>query len=350
MRKGSTGNSTACRSGRKELLVIAPNWIGDVVMATPFLSLLRKENPDDFITVLCREYVSELLRRSAFLDRLITYRRKWGVRNSILALRAQRPDHGWDAAFVLPMSFSAALAAFFGGSGRRIGYRSGGRDWLLTDPVSADLHRKIHLAEEYARFAGLYSGSGTETLPGPCVVPPYEWKERVTAYGLEGGYAVFAAGAMYGPAKVWPRERFTALALRLREQTGLRTVTVGSEREREYLGGITEADDGALNLAGRSGIGDLMSILRGADLIVGNDSGPVHISAAMGIPTVSIFGSTSPEWTAPRGSRSRIVTSRAECSPCFRKECPEGDTHCLQDIGTDDVFDAAMEIMRESKE
>ena len=319
-------------------------------MATPFLSLLRKENPDDFITVLCREYVSELLKRCVFLDRLITYRKKWGVRSPILALRAQRPDHGWDAAFILPMSFSAALAAFFGGSGRRIGYRSGGRDWLMTDPVSTDQHRKIHLAEEYARFVPLYSGSGTETLPEPCVVPPYDWKERVTGYGLEGGYAVFAAGAMYGPAKVWPRERFAALAGRLREQMGLRTVTVGSEREREYLGTITGADDGALNLAGRSGIGDLMSILRGAELVVGNDSGPVHISAAMGIPTVSIFGSTSPVWTSPRGVRSRIVTSGAECAPCFRKECPEGDTHCMQDIGIDDVFNAAMEIMRESKE
>ncbi len=349
MRKGSTGSSTACRSGRKELLVLVPNWIGDVVMATPFLSILRKENPDDFISVLCRDYVSDLLRRCAFLDNLITYGRKGGVRSAILALRAQRPDHGWDAAFVLPMSFSAALAACLGGSRRRIGYRSGGRDWLMTDPVSTDLHRKIHLSEEYARFARLYSGSGTETVPGPCVVAPYDWKERITGYGLESGYAVFAAGAAYGPAKVWPRERFTALAGRLREEMGLRTVTVGSEREREYLDGITEADDGALNLAGRSGIGGLMSILRGADLVVGNDSGPVHVSAAMGIPTVSIFGSTSPGWTAPLGPHSRVVTSGAECAPCFRKECPDGDMHCLQDIGPDDLFNAVMEIMRESK-
>lgn len=319
-------------------------------MATPFLSLLRKENPHEFITVLCRDYVSEMLRRCAFLDNLITYRKDGGVRSAILALRSQRPDKGWDAAFVLPMSFSAAVAAFLGGSRRRIGYRSSGRAWLLTDPVSLDLHRKIHLSEEYARFARRYSGAEAEVLPGPCVVPPDDWRERIAGKGLERGYVVFAAGAAYGPAKKWPLERFTALAEKLRESRGLRTVTVGSEREKKYLDRITGADDDALNLAGRSSIGDLMSILRGADLVVGNDSGPVHVSAAMGIPTVSIFGSTSPAWTSPHGPRSRIVTSGADCAPCFKKECPEGDTHCLQDISVDDVFDAAMKIMRESVE
>jgi heptosyltransferase-2 len=349
VRKGSTGNSTACRSGRKELLVLAPNWIGDVVMATPFLALLRKENPDDFITVLCRDYVSELLSRSAFIDNLITYRRDGGVRRGIIALRGGRPEKGWDASFILPMSFSSALIAYLGGPARRFGYRGSGRDWLLTDWLRPDDHRKIHLSREYAALARLYSGREEDVMPAPCIIPPYDWKERLTGYSLNGRYVVFAAGAAYGPAKVWPHERFTALAKRLKYEKGLRTVTVGSAKEEKYLENITAPVDDALNLAGKSGIGDLMSILRGADLVVGNDSGPVHVSAAMGVPTVSIFGSTSPVWTSPQGPRSRIVTSGADCSPCFRKECPEGDTHCLRDIGVDDVFDAAMEIMRENE-
>ncbi len=348
MRKGSTGSSTACRSGRKELLVIAPNWIGDVVMATPFLSVLRNENPDDFVTVLCREYVSELLLRCTYIDRLVTCGK--GVPAAVRALRGGRPEGGWDAAFLLPMSFSTAIAVFLSGSSRRFGYRSGGREVLLTDPVSSELHRTIHLSEEYVRFARLYSATEASETPAPCVIPPYDWKERTGAFGLEGGYAVFAAGAAYGPAKVWPLDRFAVLAGRLREEKGLRTVTVGSGKERDYLDQITEANDDVLNLAGRSGIGDLMSVLRGADLVVGNDSGPVHVSAAMGVPTVSIFGSTSPVWTSPRGPRSSVVTSGAGCSPCFKRECPEGDTHCLQDIDVDDVFDAAIEIMREKIE
>jgi ADP-heptose:LPS heptosyltransferase len=123
---------------------------------------------------------------------------------------------------------------------------------------------------------------------------------------------------------------------------------VGSAAERAYLDNIAVKTDG-LNLSGKAGIGELMSVLRGAELVVGNDSGPVHVSAAMGVPTVSIFGSTSPLWTSPRGPSSREVTSGADCSPCFRKECPERDTHCLHDISVDDVFDAAIEIMREKK-
>ena len=350
MRKGSTGSSTACRSGRKKLLVLAPNWIGDVVMATPFLALLRKYNPDDFITVLCRDYVSELLRRSAFIDDLITYRRDGGVTKAILALRARRPDQGWDASFLLPVSFSSALVAYLGGTTRRIGYRGNGRDWLLTDPITPQDHRKIHLSSEYAALAGQYSGAGEEVLPAPCVIPPYDWKRRLESFGLGGSYAVFAAGAAYGPAKVWPAERFAKLAARLKSEEGLRTVTVGSAKEEKYLDNITGTDEDALNLAGRSCIGDLMSILRGAAIVVGNDSGPVHVSAAMGVPTVSIFGSTSPVWTAPAGLRARTVASGADCSPCFRKECPEGDTRCLRDITVDEVFDAAVEILREKRQ
>jgi heptosyltransferase-2 len=266
-----------------------------------------------------------------------------------MALRAESPERGWDAAFLLPMSFSAALIAYLGGTGRRIGYRSSGRDWLLTDPVSPGLHRKIHLSAEYAGFARVYSGTEVCEVPAPCVIPPYDWKERLKEFGLNGSYVVFAAAAAYGPAKVWPQDRFVALAGRLREEKNLRTVTVGSGKEKKYLDNITGGNEDALNLAGRSGVGDMMSILRGADLVVGNDSGPVHVSAALGVPTVSIFGSTSTVWTSPRGPLARVVTSGAECSPCFRKECPDGDTHCLRDIKVDDVFDAAMEIMRESR-
>ena len=158
---------------------------------------------------------------------------------------------------------------------------------------------------------------------------------------------MFAAGAKYGPAKVWPADSYVGLALRLRDETGLRPVLVGSPDERVCLETISSKTDG-LNLSGKSGVGELMSVLRGADLVVGNDSGPVHVSAAMGVPTVAIFGSTSPVWTSPGGERALTVSSGAVCSPCFRKECPEGDTHCLTDIGIDEVFEASMKLMGEN--
>jgi heptosyltransferase-2 len=314
-------------------------------MATPFLALLRKLNPDDHITVLCREYVSELLVRASFPDSMITYRRKGGVLGAVAALRGERPERGWDAAFILPISFSSALIACLGGSRRRIGYRKGGRGLLITDPVPFDLHRKIHLSEEYARFAAAYRDAGPDDIPAPSIVPPYDWKEKVARLGLEGRYAVYAAGAKYGPAKMWPGERFITLASRLKREEGLMPVMTGSPAEQAYLEEMSAAA-GGLNLAGRSGIGDLMAVMRGAELAVGNDSGPVHVSAAMGVPTVAIFGSTSPRWTAPRGRNVSVVAAGAECSPCFMKKCPEGDTHCLADIRAEKVFEAAVETMR----
>jgi heptosyltransferase-2 len=324
--------------------VLAPNWIGDVVMSTPFLSVLRSAHPDDFITVLCREYVSELIVRSPLIDTLATYTRGGGVRGALGALRKVRPAGGWDECFVLPMSFSSALVAFLSGSRRRTGYSSGPRSFLLSAPLDSGGLRSGHLSEEYAALAG----KKVDELPCPGVIPPYDWKERTARYGLDGRYAVFAAGATYGPAKVWPRDRFIETAVRLSRDHGLKPVTTGGPSERIYLDMIADKA-GGLNLSGKSGAGDLMSVLRGAEVVVGNDSGPVHVSAAMGVPTVAIFGSTSPGWTAPRGRAVRVISSSPDCSPCFERECPLGDTHCLTDIAAGDVVEAAAELMKAGK-
>ena len=310
-------------------------------MSTPFLSVIRKRHPDDFITVLCREYVSELLARSPLIDTLVTYPRGEGVRGALRALGAGRPECGWDECYVLPMSISSALVSFFSRSRRRIGYASGVRSFLINRALDPSALRTGHLSMEYAMLAGGPEGA----LPDPCVVPPYDWEGRVKRFGLSGGYAVLAAGATYGPAKVWPRDRFIETARLLAGRHGLTPVTAGGPAESEYLEVITDKA-GGLNLSGKSDIGGLMSVLRGAGLVIGNDSGPVHVAAAMGVPTVAIFGSTSPEWTAPRGRLVRVVSASAECSPCFRKECPLGDPHCLADIGVGDVMSAAEELMK----
>jgi heptosyltransferase-2 len=317
-------------------------------MATPFLSILRRQNPDDIITVLCREYVSALLDRSSFIDRLAAYPRDGGITGALRALAAGRPERGWDAAFILPMSFSSALIAFFSRARRRIGYRSGGRGWLLKGGMAADDRRRIHLSLEYARLAGSFTGStDEEPLPLPCVVPPYDWKDRAAASGASGRYAVYAPGAKYGPAKVWPADRYAGLAERLHREQGLAPVFTGAEAERASIECIA-GKVGGLNLVGRSGIEDMMSVLRGAVIVVGNDSGPVHVSAAMGVPTVAVFGSTSPAWTAPRGRLAKVVASTAECAPCFRKECPAGDYHCLAEIAVDRVYEEAVMMIKES--
>jgi heptosyltransferase-2 len=102
-----------------------------------------------------------------------------------------------------------------------------------------------------------------------------------------------------------------------------------------------------INIAGKVGVGELISVLNGAEVVVGNDSGPVHLSAALGVPTVSIFGSTSPEWTAPRGKRSKVVASEIKCSPCFKRECPIYDyAKCYDDISVERVFKAVYQVQK----
>lgn len=330
-------------------MVLSPNWIGDVVMATPLLSILRRAFSGDLITVLCRTYVSELLARCPFADRLVTYDRRGGAAAAVRALRADRPRGGWEAAFVLPPSISSALTALLAGCRRRVGYGAGMRRLLLSDVPGPAAPRTSHLSNSYAALAALLGAEVPWPLPAPTIVAPYDWRERVGAAGLAGPYAVLAAGAMYGPAKMWPAARYAALARMIAEERGIVIAVVGSQAERAYVEAMIRCSGTrSANLAGRLDLGALIAVLRGARVVVGNDSGPVHISAALGVPTVTVFGSTSPAWTAPLGPRSRVVAADMDCSPCFRRACPDGGARCLENISPEAVMDAAREAMREN--
>lgn len=350
MRMGSTAESTNCRSGRREFLVLAPNWLGDAVMATPLLLSLRRIFQDAFICVVCRDYVSEIFQRCSAVDRMLVYRRRSGLGSELSMIRKNRPWCGWDACFVLPPSFSAALAAMISGAKRRFGYRGQLRDFLLTDVISNGDNRSVHLSAAYMKMAGKASGCRIDDTPLPVVIPPYEWKEILERKSISTPYIVLAAGATFGTAKVWPAGRYADLASRLAGEIAPLVVTVGSRLERETLADILEsANTNGKNLAGRCTVAELLAVLRGAKLVIGNDSGPVHISAAMGRPTVAVFGSTSPAWTAPRGVSVRIVSSDIECAPCFNRECPEGEPRCLSGIDVDDVYRAALDLIEEER-
>jgi heptosyltransferase-2 len=132
--------------------------------------------------------------------------------------------------------------------------------------------------------------------------------------------------------------------------TGSAVVAVGVEGERDVLdiigGGMEKR---FINIAGRCTVEELVAVLRGARLVIGNDSGPVHISAASGVPTVTVFGSTSPKWTAPRGKSSVVIAGSAECAPCFRRECPEGRAKCLESIEVSDLIEAARRLLKDDR-
>jgi heptosyltransferase-2 len=329
---------------------VTPNWLGDAVMATPFLFALRDLFPDREINVLCRRYVSPVYRRCSAVDNLAVYERSGSVWGALDAVRKSVPAAGRNIGFVLPRSFSSALVTFISGAGRRIGYEGDLRNLLLTDALPKSLYTKGHLTGVYMRLAERAAGRRPERQSPPVVVPPYAWQEHIEKLGLTEGYVVISPGAEYGPAKIWPHERYAVLVSRISAETGRHVVVVGAERDRAPAGRILEeAGIAGRNLAGMSDIEGLLCVLRGASLVVGNDSGPVHLSASMGRPTVTIFGSTDPGWTAPIGKSTAVVRMDMDCSPCFERECPDGEARCMLDIDPELVWNAAQRLLREEK-
>jgi heptosyltransferase-2 len=348
VKREHTGNSITCRSNRSGVLVLAPNWLGDAVMATPFLFALRSRLRDRDINLLCRSYVSAVYRRCSAVDHLVEYEKTDGISGALGAIRKDIPSDGRDICFVLPRSFSSAMVAFLSGAGRRIGYGGDLRGLFLTDTLPKDSYTENHLIDIYLRLVESIGGAEHADSRMPVVVPQYTWQERIEELGLEEDYVVISPGAEYGPAKIWPHERYTALVSRIAAETGRRIVVIGSEGDRPFGARIIEeAGIEGYNLAGMGDVEDLLCVLRGSSLVIGNDSGPVHLSAAMGRPTVTIFGSTSPEWTAPKGRSTAIVRTGLDCSPCFERGCPHGEARCMLDIDPELVFDTAHRLLQE---
>jgi heptosyltransferase-2 len=315
-------------------------------MATPFLFALREGFPTGRITLLSRDYAAELFRNNAAIDSLIECSRS--IRSRFSAARKGSPRGGFDACFVLPPSFSAALVPVLLNARRRIGYGGQGREMLLTDALPVSLYRATHLSRSYVRLLERFTNREEAVLALPSVIPSESWRERAAGVAGGGSYFVLAPGATYGSSKVWPSERYASVAKRIMVKTGWTAAVVGRGEEREEAAAMLAsiAGDGR-NLAGTLSIGDLVSVLRGARLVIGNDSGPVHISAALAVPTVTIFGPTSVDWTAPRGLSVRIVRGEIECAPCFKRQCPHGAPECLTRVDSDAVYAAAVSLIEE---
>ncbi|MBD3178578.1 MAG: lipopolysaccharide heptosyltransferase II [Candidatus Latescibacteria bacterium] len=350
MKKEPTGNSTKCISGNN-ILVIAPNWLGDAVMSLPFFCALRKAFPGCRITVACRRYVSEIFSRCRPVDRLLPLE-NGGILSRVLKIRKGSAEEGnYARGFVLPPSFSSALLAFLSGVRNRTGYRTDARGMLLTESLKSELYRHGHLVDGYLRLIALSGGSYEleEDEALPALDPPPDWKPVVKSLKLPERYAVMSPGASYGPAKLWPGANYRDTARMINSGDKMPTVFVGSQKEKEYIAGICNEVNGGINLAGRIDIHGLISVLRGAEVVIGNDSGTVHISAALGVPTVAVFGSTNAEWTAPRGRSVSVLSSGIPCSPCYDRECGIFDyAKCYDDIVVADVLDAIHGLIERS--
>lgn len=309
------GPSFSGKAGKDMSLVVrVPNWLGDIVMALPALSSLVDKYPDT--TFWSRPGNSGLLR--VF----------FGQRDIYTGNRL--PRRKFDRLLLMTDSFRTALQGFFSGIPHRTGYSTDMRRFLLTHAIKPPADRNHHHSLDYTKLSDAMGANLKADIPVPTVKPAYE------------SHIAFFAGAKYGSAKRWPG--FAELALMLHEETGLPSVFYGTPEEECLLSEI------ASNIPMSTALTDLdietlVSYLLSAEIAIGNDSGGIHLSAAVGIPTITVFGSTSPIWTAPLGRKTIIMTSGRLCSPCFKRTCPYGKPLCLDDITPEEVLKASLRLL-----
>ena len=312
------------------ILVVAPNWIGDALMAQPLLARLREKRTEVRIDVLAPDWVAPVLRRMPGVDEVIAA----PLRHSALQLRERwrlgrlLRARGYEQAIVLPNSWKTALVPFFADIPLRSGYIGESRYGLLNLSYRAEAAREP-MALHYARLSEPPGSAPTQPLPEPRLTLDAEAaRATVQRFGIERRYMVFCPGAEYGPAKRWPY--FAELAARM----PLPVVLLGSTRERE----ICEAVPG-LNLAGKTSLDEALDLIGCAELVVSNDSGLMHVAAALRRPQVALFGSSSPEHTPPLSPLARVVWLHIECSPCYARVCPLGHFRCMRDLTVERVLD-----------
>lgn len=319
-------------SGRRRIervLVRLPNWLGDALMARPLLFALRAMRPALELTAVGPPALLELLASDATWDRA----EAWPLREGGLdALRRPSPD----AALVLPPSFSSAWFAWRSGARERVGYAHEGRTPLLTHALPRPARGEQHASREYAAL-GAALGAGDAPVPTLASAPAArEAASALVSDGAGAPFAILGPGAIYGPAKRWPAERFIELGRRLAAR-GLRTLVCGADGERDVCERVAvEIGPPARSLAGHTSLTVQAALCSEARAVVCNDSGLAHLGGAVGAPTVTVFGSTSSAWTAPLGPRVRVVQRAPACSPCFQRRCRIG-TPCLTGVGAEHV-------------
>jgi heptosyltransferase-2 len=335
-----------------KILVRATNWIGDAIMALPALHAVRKRFPEAEIAIVGRPYVADIYRDQEICNQLIPYdpiglNAGFSGRERLAAeLRTQK----FDVALLLQNAFDAAWLAWRARIPERIGYARDARSFLLTKAVPLPRHGEIPAHEKFyylelLRRAGWLDSVQDETFIGLCVSE--EKRQSADEFLCESGVRqgalriAIGAGASYGSAKCWPPPRFAEVANQLQSEADADVILFGTAAEASVSTAISaEMRRPPIDLTGKTAISDLPALLSQCHLFIGNDSGAMHVAAAVGLPVIAVFGPTDPEGTAPVTPRCSIVRQKPYCSPCFLRRCPT-DHRCMTAITANMVEAAA---------
>ncbi|MHC5021607.1 MAG: lipopolysaccharide heptosyltransferase II [Planctomycetota bacterium] len=334
----------------ERIWVRLPNWVGDIVMATPVLRALRATWPGARIAWCGRPIAHAVLRATPWYDEFIPHPRHSGMGGFWSAAKAARA-FGPELAVVLPHSFGTALLARATGAKQRIGHLTEGRGFLLTGgiPRPRENGRTLpeYMADHWAKLVAVCGVEVADLAPELVVAPESQAKadELLAAHpaGSDGPLIVLNPGASYGPSKMWPAERFAAVASALRESHGARIVVSTGPGEEAVAEAVDAALDGPVQLyrGTELPLDLLIATVKRAAVLLTNDTGPRHFAVAQGIRTVVLMGSTDPRYTFTPAEQGVVIRRDVECGPCHETVCPlQGDEHhqCLRMIEPPEVI------------
>ncbi len=335
----------------KNIIVRMPNWVGDVIMATPVLTDLRKAFPDAYITAMCRSPMGDLLQEFPDIDEIFSFTkpgrlvRRDEKRNIMEKLREGKYDLG----VILPNTLSSAWWFWQGGVKYRIGYDCCRRGFLLTHavPFPADMQKK-HLIDTYKNLLSVLGITPSSSLPKLYLRESEKElvKQLLSRHGVRDRHKIVGInpGAAYGSAKCWLPERFREVTAKLLEDKDVVVVYFGDLSTANLVKEICQGlSPRVINMAGLTSLRELAGLISLCDVLLTNDSGPMHIAGAFGTPVVALFGSTSSIMTGPWHG-GKVIQKQVACSPCYRRVCPI-DFRCMKQIGVDEVVEAIMHIL-----
>jgi len=351
-------------SAPNNILIRGVNWLGDAIMALPAIDRLREAHPEARLTLLTHEKLAGLWEGAEHFNEVLTFEKS----ESPFIIGQRLREHQFDTALILPNSPRSALECWHANIPRRIGYASRWRKWFLTDPIASHphavpMHKRLpldieyritnnlppekyparaHHIHQYLHLAKQLGASDEPTAPTLRLKTPPSKNSGNPKIGL-------IAGAEYGPAKRWPTAHFIEAAKILIEKHQAHLLLLGGKGDVETATEITEALPAkhTTNLAGKTSLTQLVTTLAECNAVLTNDTGPMHVAAAVGTPVIVPFGSTSPELTAPGlpgDNAHQFLRTTAPCSPCFLKKCPI-DLRCLNSITPDQAATAVARVL-----
>lgn len=352
----------------EKILVRGVNWIGDAVMTLPALKALKNAFPESKVSLLVKPSVAPIFERNPFVDEVILYEKRFEQILGKLKLAQRLRKARFSRAVLFQNAFDAALIAYLARIPERIGYERDGRGILLTKriPFNRD-DRKIHHIDYYLNLLRAVGIRAEHSLPWVYCFPDERRAARDILDHMSRPLLGINPGAAYGSAKRWLPERFVEVALWFIRDTKGSVVIFGGENELDITQEIEKrmlagqggrgwsekgffcTPDHLKNMAGRTSLRELVTLISECDVLLSNDSGPMHIAYAVGTPLVALFGSTDPSLTGPLGRGNVVLKPVLPCSPCFERTCRGNDMRCMYDIAQDDVYLAVKGLLPNKK-